>query len=1032
MKIKFLLDFNACTLNIKKPLHNLILFGLAILLCFLTSGQLLFAQSLAQGGGGLSESSYAVSADGKVYGWGSGPNDQLGNGSASSTTPVNISESGALARKKIVSVATGRYRALALDAEGNVYSWGENNRILPQQVAGLSGITAIAVGLSHSLALKSDGSVYAWGFGGDGQLGTGIFNDKYEAFSSSTPLLVGISEVIAISAGSNHSLALTSDGTVYFWGASVTAVPLKVNTLTEVAAIASGYNHFIALKSDGTVYTWGSNDAGELGNGTNISSQVPVKVINLSGVRAIAAGSSHSLAIKSDGTVYNWGYDGISKSNYTPVQVTGLSDITAIAGGLFHSLALKSDGRVYSWGSNRYSQLGNGTTTDSAVPVQAAVQLGTATATPVLSLSSSIFYAGQKVMINVKTNNYQVKGKPIAQLSDATGSFNSPVNIGTSLGYSGNYFQFSGTISANTPPGSGYRIRVIDSNAGVIVSNNGADLHVIASPANISWQILEDFEQSNSWPWSPWSAPGDIGNVSGTLNSAAAHSGNYGISIADWAQRTDVSIGATGDKISMWAKDDASLGFLSSYLQTYYFGLRGNRISFHSIPGYLDYSWQQLVAAEFNAQPGKWYRLEVTFIPGFIEGRVYDSDGVTELAYLKSKYANSGGSGSGSGIAIRGVAVDDISYSFVPQSLVATSALSGNVFNKGQAIAVPFAANGNFRSWNTFTAQLSDAAGNFNAPVDIGTIAGTTSGTIDAIIPANTPAGNNYRIRVISYDPVVVGTDNGVNLTIKDLTCSLALTSKVTQAEPWYGMWGAFSGAGSIDLSVSGGTAPYTYRWNAGLFTQDIPAASPGKYVVTVTDAKGCMATTTVYVGRKNGPLTLAASPINVSGTGQHDGSIDLSVMGGVVPATYRWSNGAITEDITNLAAGTYTVVVTDAFGRTATLTVQVLEPGTPRITTTKKPTLTEIFAEEASGLAVYPNPTKNNTTIALHLPVGAYSLELYDIRGAKVKTLATGKATADKTVELKINVDSYSKGIYLLRLITDKGISSKRLIIER
>ncbi|WP_146904205.1 serine hydrolase, partial [Adhaeribacter aerolatus] len=90
--------------------------------------------------------------------------------------------------------------------------------------------------------------------------------------------------------------------------------------------------------------------------------------------------------------------------------------------------------------------------------------------------------------------------------------------------------------------------------------------------------------------------------------------------------------------------------------------------------------------------------------------------------------------------------------------------------------------------------------------------------------------------------------------------CNLALTTRVVQAEPWYGMWGALNGAGAIDLSVQGGTAPYTYRWNAGPATQDISAASPGFYSVTVTDATGCSGMTTVYVGRKNDFLRVLSS----------------------------------------------------------------------------------------------------------------------------------------------------------------------------
>jgi gliding motility-associated-like protein len=84
----------------------------------------------------------------------------------------------------------------------------------------------------------------------------------------------------------------------------------------------------------------------------------------------------------------------------------------------------------------------------------------------------------------------------------------------------------------------------------------------------------------------------------------------------------------------------------------------------------------------------------------------------------------------------------------------------------GKAINVTYTALGPFLAGNTFTAQLSDAAGSFASAVNIGSVTSTTSGTISATIPANTPGGTGYRIRVVSSTPVLFGTDNGSNLTV--------------------------------------------------------------------------------------------------------------------------------------------------------------------------------------------------------------------------------------------------------------------------
>src|SRR3989339_220929 len=130
-------------------------------------------------------------------------------------------------------------------------------------------------------------------------------------------------------------------------------------SLATTPQISAGSRHTLALKSDGTVWAWGENGYGQCGtpndyakNGEN----TPVKVSALSNVTAVAGGGYHSLALKSDGTVWAWGGsdyysqlgNGTTGSSPTPVQVSSLSSVTAIAGGVDHSLALKSDGTVWS------------------------------------------------------------------------------------------------------------------------------------------------------------------------------------------------------------------------------------------------------------------------------------------------------------------------------------------------------------------------------------------------------------------------------------------------------------------------------------------------------------------------------------------------------------------------------------------------------------------------------------------------------------------------------------------------------------
>ncbi|MES2330753.1 MAG: SprB repeat-containing protein, partial [Bacteroidota bacterium] len=132
---------------------------------------------------------------------------------------------------------------------------------------------------------------------------------------------------------------------------------------------------------------------------------------------------------------------------------------------------------------------------------------------------------------------------------------------------------------------------------------------------------------------------------------------------------------------------------------------------------------------------------------------------------------------------------------------------------------------------------------------------------------------------------------------------------------------------GSINSNVSGGTAPYAYSWTGGAQTADISGLAAGTYTVTVTDANHCVATATVTITEPAAAIRISPSQVNVLCYGASTGSINSNVSGGTAPYAYSWSNGAQTADISGLAAGTYTVTVTDANHCVATATVTITEP---------------------------------------------------------------------------------------------------------
>jgi alpha-tubulin suppressor-like RCC1 family protein len=124
--------------------------------------------------------------------------------------------------------------------------------------------------------------------------------------------------------------------------------------------------------------SWGDNQHGQLGNGSMTHSATYAGVSGLSsGVAQVSAGGDNSMALTTDGTVWTWGNEtelgtGSTADSAVPVQVPGLAGITQVAAGLGFDLALRSDGTVWAWGWNASGQLGDGSTTDSDVPVQVA------------------------------------------------------------------------------------------------------------------------------------------------------------------------------------------------------------------------------------------------------------------------------------------------------------------------------------------------------------------------------------------------------------------------------------------------------------------------------------------------------------------------------------------------------------------------------------------------------------------------------------------------------------------------------------
>ncbi len=218
------------------------------------------------------------------------------------------------------------YAWSTMEGEGGVASWGYNASGQTNVPAELGDVLSVSGGGNHVLALKPDGTVVAWGDNRYGQ--------------ATVP--AGLGNVVAVAAGADHSLALKSDGTVAAWGRNNYGQLTVPAGLSNVVALAGGHTHSLALKSDGTVVAWGNNNVGQI--------NVPA---GLSNVLAIAGFGSQSLALKSDGRVVAWGDNAYGQTDVP----AGLSNATAIVAGAAHCLALRSDGTVVGWGNNNVGQI---------------------------------------------------------------------------------------------------------------------------------------------------------------------------------------------------------------------------------------------------------------------------------------------------------------------------------------------------------------------------------------------------------------------------------------------------------------------------------------------------------------------------------------------------------------------------------------------------------------------------------------------------------------------------------------------------
>lgn len=212
---------------------------------------------------------------------------------------------------------------------------------------------------------------------------------------------------------------------------------------------------------------------------------------------------------------------------------------------------------------------------------------------------------------------------------------------------------------------------------------------------------------------------------------------------------------------------------------------------------------------------------------------------------------------------------------------------------------------------------------------------------------------------------------------------------------------------GTADVIGSGGTPVYTYSWDDYLGQTTSTAANlpAGSYTVTVTDDNGCVKVDMVTL--LDGPQIMI-SGVTTDDNGTGNGTIDITVTGGVAPYTYSWDNSETTEDLTGLTDGFYTVTVTDDNGCTERFTFEI-----------KSSAAIGDFAD--GGFEIYPNPSNGNFTVKGN---GDYEIRISDVGGK----LIYSKTETDNT---NIALENVESGIYIITVIKGNDTFIDKLIIK-
>ncbi|MDO6617639.1 hypothetical protein [Shewanella sp. 6_MG-2023] len=341
-------------------------------------------------------------SDGSIWSWGYGGDGQLGLGQNSSGNNITTTEGiptqiGTATDWQTITAST--FASFAIKDDNTLWAWGDAGDYLqgtgssadewtPQSISYrmIHKATAVSAGYVHFLHLDASGLLWGSQNRNSGRLGDGNVSGS----TRGTPVLATTNHWQMASGGSDFTLAIKDDNTLWGWGdnndnmfdsTDVTRAyrPIQVSD-DKWSFVSAGGAHLAAITQTGELWLSGDNYYGQIGDGSRNDPQTLVRLGSDSDWYSVSLLRASTIALKQDGTLWSWGYNNLGQlgrgftSSYeeTPAPLYAGGDWSYLAQGssASHTLAIKQDGSLWSWGYNRYGQLGLDHTDNVSVPTQ--------------------------------------------------------------------------------------------------------------------------------------------------------------------------------------------------------------------------------------------------------------------------------------------------------------------------------------------------------------------------------------------------------------------------------------------------------------------------------------------------------------------------------------------------------------------------------------------------------------------------------------------------------------------------------------